>query len=94
MLKDVNLYKVGHHGSRNFTPKTLWKRFARKQKEGAADRLLTINSTMKGKHGHSKNNTEVPRSSLVKELTNLSDYRTTEEAARKNDLFIEVPISL
>lgn len=94
LLKDVSLYKVGHHGSRNATPKTLWKRFARKQKEGTPDRLLTINSTMKGKHGHSKNNTEVPRSSLVKELTNLSDYRTTEEAAKKNDLFIDVPISL
>ena len=93
LLKDVSLYKVGHHGSRNATPKTLWKRFARKQKEGTADRLLTINSTMKGKHGHSKNNTEVPRSSLVKELTNLSDYRTTEEAARKNDLFLEIAIS-
>jgi hypothetical protein len=94
LLKDVSFYKVGHHGSRNATPKTLWKRFARKQKEGVADRLLTVNSTMKGKHGHSRNNTEVPRSTLVKELTSLSDYRTTEEAARTKDLFIEISINL
>jgi hypothetical protein len=94
LLKDVSFYKVGHHGSRNATPKTLWKKFARKQKEGVADRLLTVNSTMKGKHGHSKNNTEVPRSTLVKELTNQSDYRTTEEAARANSLYIEIPITL
>lgn len=94
LLKDVSLYKVGHHGSRNATPKTLWKRFARKQKERTADRLLTINSTMKGKHGHSKNNTEVPRSSLVKELASQSDYKTTEAAAKTNDLFIDIDINL
>ena len=24
LLRNVDLYKVGHHGSRNATPKTLW----------------------------------------------------------------------
>ncbi len=68
LLKDVCVYKVGHHGSRNATPKSLWKQFARKKEKGEGDRLVTINSTMKGKHGHNKNNTEVPRTSLVEEL--------------------------
>ena len=27
-LADTNLYKVGHHGSLNATPKTLWNHFA------------------------------------------------------------------
>jgi hypothetical protein len=29
-LSQTNLYKVGHHGSRNATPKTLWKHFQNK----------------------------------------------------------------
>lgn len=101
LLKDVCVYKVGHHGSRNATPKTLWGRFERKKEadqdnEQDADkngRLTAINSTMKGKHGHSENNTEVPRTSLVDELTKRSDYRTTEEAAKANKLYIEVEIN-
>jgi len=100
LLKDVCVYKVGHHGSRNATPKSLWGRFTRKredkeddgEKEKAA-RLLTINSTMKGKHGHSESNTEVPRTSLVNELSKLSDYKTTEEAAKANELYIEVEVT-
>ena len=95
LLKDVTVYKVGHHGSRNATPKSLWNRFGRKDKaDSAPDRLLTLNSTMKGKHGHSKNNSEVPRTTLVKELDNFSDYRSTEEAAKKNELFLDIPINL
>ena len=100
LLKDVCLYKVGHHGSRNATPKTLWGRFARKredkkdddEKEKAA-RLMTINSTMKGKHGHSESNTEVPRTTLVTEMSKLSDYKTTETAAKANELYIDVDVT-
>ena len=29
LLKDVDVYKVGHHGSLNATPKTLWNAFSR-----------------------------------------------------------------
>ena len=92
LLKNVCVYKVGHHGSRNATPKSLWKRFERKNPT-KGDRLVTINSTMKGKHGHNENNTEVPRTSLVNELTELSNYRTTEEAAEAKELYIDVPIT-
>lgn len=92
LLKDVCVYKVGHHGSRNATPKSLWKRFERKNAQGT-ERLLTINSTMKGKHGHNKNNTEVPRLSLVNEFLESSTYRTTEEAAEAKELYIDIPIT-
>jgi hypothetical protein len=94
LLKDVHVYKVGHHGSRNATPKTLWKKFARRNKVSSDERLLTLNSTMKGKHGSSKNNSEVPRATLVKELNDSSNYRTTEEAAKNKELFLEIPINL
>jgi len=95
LLKDVCVYKVGHHGSRNATPKSLWKQFGRKKEKekGEGDRLVTINSTMKGKHGHNKNNTEVPRTSLVEELTTLSNYRTTEEAAKAKKLYLDIQIA-
>jgi hypothetical protein len=87
LLKDVFFYKVGHHGSRNATPKTLWNNFATrsadKKKRG---RLHTMMSTMKGKHGHEHSHTEVPRATLVNELMNLSDYVTTEESALSVDL--------
>jgi hypothetical protein len=93
ILEDVHLYKVGHHGSRNATPRTLWKNFAQKQEKGEkGERLQTVVSTMRGKHGHSKSHTEVPRGTLVKELTDLSDYQSTERAAENKKLYLELVI--
>lgn len=95
LLKDVYLYKVGHHGSRNATPRTLWKNFSLKSDDHKKrERLQTIISTMKGKHGHSKSHTEVPRKTLVKELSGQSDYITTETAAENKKLFVDVEINL
>jgi len=92
LLKDTHFYKVGHHGSRNATPKTLWKNFARKGPKSQGDRLQTMVSTMKGKHGDKKNHSEVPRSTLVTELENNSTYSTTETAAKANELYLETTI--
>lgn len=93
LLEDVHFYKVGHHGSRNATPRTLWKNFAQKlSAEEKGDRLQTLVSTMKGKHGHQESNTEVPRATLVKELIGFSDYRTTETAAQDKELYVELEI--
>ena len=79
LLKSVNLYKVGHHGSRNATPKSLWKLFQHKDKKKTApERLKTLMSTMDGKHGHADSKTEVPRKSLVSALTDESDLFTTQ----------------
>ena len=87
LLKDVCLYKVGHHGSRNATPKTLWNNFATRSADPKKrGRLHTMASTMKGKHGHKKSHTEVPRVTLVNELMTLSDYVTTEGSALSVDL--------
>jgi hypothetical protein len=93
LLSDVSLYKVGHHGSRNATPKTLWNMFSHKNPEmKARNRLRTVISTMKGKHGHRQSQTEVPRTTLVKELSNLSDYITTETAAKNAELYVETEL--
>ena len=59
-LADVNLYKVGHHGSLNATPKSLWALFNRKGDVNTNNRLETLCSTKGGKHGSAKAGTEVP----------------------------------
>jgi hypothetical protein len=77
-LDDVDLYKVGHHGSLNATPKSLWNAFKKKStKEGEEGRLQTMLSTMPGKHGSEKDKTEVPRQSLLKELVAQSELHST-----------------
>ncbi|TNE34259.1 MAG: hypothetical protein EP350_02290 [Alphaproteobacteria bacterium] len=80
LLNDVDLYKVGHHGSLNATPKSMWKRFEKRGKPDTPDRLKTVMSTMAGKHG-GKNGapTEVPRITLVNDLKAESSLFNTED---------------
>jgi hypothetical protein len=78
-LADVDLYKVGHHGSRNATPVTLWNQFSKRSASARRrDRLKTLLSTEAGKHGTEKEHTEVPRKTLVAELTHKSELHTTQ----------------
>jgi hypothetical protein len=93
-LKGVDLYKVGHHGSLNATPKELWNLFTRKRKdgEGAQEVLKTVVSTLAGKHGHPEDGTEVPRTKLVADLTKYSDYYTTQAMESSQDIFHDIPI--
>lgn len=67
-VADVDLYKVGHHGSRNATPKSLFRLW----EPGGSRRaqrppLMTMMSTLPGKHGK-KEETAVPRQTLVDAL--------------------------
>jgi beta-lactamase superfamily II metal-dependent hydrolase len=80
LLADVNLYKVGHHGSLNATPKSLWKLFGNKGKAGKANRLATLCSTKAGKHGSVSAGTEVPRRVLLDELMRESEFTSTEDS--------------
>jgi hypothetical protein len=78
MLKAVDLYKVGHHGSLNATPKTLWKHFGKKSdKKGSKTRMKSVMSTKHGVHGHSAS-TAVPRSTLVDALELETHHHSTE----------------
>ena len=79
LLADVDLYKVGHHGSLNATPKSLWQLFDHKGPKTKPERLQTVNSTKEGKHGSADKGTEVPREKLVAALTKDSDYHTTQD---------------
>jgi hypothetical protein len=76
-LRDVDIYKVGHHGSLNATPKTLWRGFEKKGSSGNANRLRTLLSTKEGVHGHSERKTEVPRKSLLRALEDESSLTST-----------------
>lgn len=85
LLADVDVYKVGHHGSLNATPrKALWENF-RKRK---GKKLRTLLSTMPNKHGHKESNTEVPRRTLLDALKKESELQTTTDLgfAAKSDL--------
>ena len=85
-LAGVNVYKVGHHGSRNATPKTLWKQF----KKGKA--LRTFLSTKSGKFpGRGNSGTEVPRKSLLTELQKRSTLTNTQD---ESDICVDKDIPL
>ena len=71
LLRRTDVYKVGHHGSLNATPKELWELF----RKGRGFRTLL--STRRGKHGHAASNTEVPRRTLLDALGKHSELFTT-----------------
>jgi hypothetical protein len=77
-LKGVTVYKVGHHGSLNATPKTLWRIMTDGDAAVAPDHFVTLMSSRSnvhgGKHGRP---TEVPRGPLVTALRERSRLVTT-----------------
>jgi hypothetical protein len=76
LLADVDVYKVGHHGSLNATPrKLLWEQF-RKRK---GRQLQTLLSTLPGKHGSTTSNSEVPRRTLLDRLETESQLLNTND---------------
>jgi hypothetical protein len=78
LLAAVDMYKVGHHGSRNATPKELlWENFSKRNKP-KGKRLLTMLSTLPGKHGKTKSKTEVPRKTLLDALVTETELLNTD----------------
>lgn len=76
LLADVDVLKVGHHGSLNATPrKLLWETL---KKRGSGRKLKTLLSTMPGKHGKTASKTEVPRRTLLNALQAESDLANTQ----------------
>jgi hypothetical protein len=90
LLRDVSLYKVGHHGSLNATPKSLWSIMT----NGKKRRRTSLLSTMPNKHGGKNGSpTEVPRRTLVRALKAKSTLYTTESlGSSKLVLFHDVVI--
>lgn len=93
LLKDVDLYKVGHHGSLNATPKSMWAAFRKRGGTAKKGRLKTMMSTMPGKHGSDESKTEVPRKSLLNALTSESELHSTHNL-EPSRLYEEVHIDL
>lgn len=86
-LAGVDLYKVGHHGSLNATPRTLWDLFEKKSADPAR-RMTSLLSTLSGKHGSAASGTEVPRRTLLQALRGSSTLIDTESIP-EGELFVE-----
>ncbi len=95
LLAGVNVYKVGHHGSRNATPKSLWEGFANRGGRTHKGRMTALLSTMPGKHGSADEGarSEVPRTTLLKALSDDTDLHATH-LLDDGRLFDEVRIKL
>jgi hypothetical protein len=77
LLSDVDVYKVGHHGSRNATPRRmLWSQF---QKRGGqpGKRMQSLLSWGPNSHGSTASKTEVPRRTLRDTLRAETDMTET-----------------
>ncbi len=75
-LSRIDLYKVGHHGSRNATPKTL---FGLWEAAAAADHpMVSVLSTLPGFHGK-RAATAVPRATLVNALARRTTLYSTDD---------------
>lgn len=98
MLADVDVYKVGHHGSRNANPVSIWEGFKKKKSnKPTGGELQTFMSTMAGKHGgHNPKDlhTEVPRESLVEALKKESKHFSTQTIDPDEEVFAEFDIPL
>lgn len=95
LLRSVDFYKVGHHGSLNATPKALWNLFARRGDRSTRRRLVSLVSTCSNsKHGHRETNTEVPRESLIAELRRNSTFRSTQELEASGKLVLTLTFHL
>jgi hypothetical protein len=88
LLAEVDVYKVGHHGSLNATPKTLWNNFAKKGAASNTKRMRSVISTMKEVHGETPQ-TAVPRTTLVNALKRNTKYRSTEGVQLEDRCFVE-----
>ena len=93
-LAKADLYKVGHHGSLNATPKTIWNAFERVGDPNADGTLKTIVSTLSSKHGTAENNSEVPRGKLMAELRTKSQLVQTNKILSKTKFWKDVEIDL
>ena len=93
LLDDVDLYKVGHHGSLNATPKSMWNHFRKRGPKSDPGRLTSVMSTRDDKHGSVDAGTEVPRSKLVTELEAQSTLVDTRDLP-EDPLYSEVEIDL
>lgn len=94
-LAQTTVYKVGHHGSLNATPRQmLWENFARRSTSATRGRLITVMSTRANKHGSEDRSTEVPRKTLKAELAANSTLVNTQDCTPETQWWREVDVPL
>ncbi|TFW20088.1 hypothetical protein [Duganella callida] len=93
LLESVDVYKVGHHGSLNATPRSMWNAFSKKGPKSRKGRMTTVLSTRPDKHGSVEAGTEVPRTTLLNELGAHTDLHSTHLMAH-DKLFDQIEIPL
>lgn len=76
-LETTTLYKVGHHGSGNATPKTLWNLLAGTPRPDGTGPLLSVLSTEENVYNN------VPRTSLMAALAKESDLHSSVEMRKQ-----------
>jgi hypothetical protein len=74
-LANIDLYKVGHHGSRNATPRTLHTLWT--DRDAGRPRPTALMSTRSGFHGDTPA-TAVPRATLVTAIEEVATLFSTE----------------
>ena len=90
-LRDVDLYKVGHHGSRNATPRSLYALW--QERPAAAPALTSLMSTRPGVHGESES-TAVPRQTLVDALRTAGHLYSTDDLDQDQPyLEVQAPVT-
>lgn len=88
LLSRVDLYKVGHHGSRNATPRSLFRLWGDDPSTGRA--MAALMSTLSGVHGRTTA-TRVPRATLVAALLRRTgDQLFTTDGLGAEDEFVEL----
>jgi hypothetical protein len=88
LLSRVDLYKVGHHGSRNATPRSLFRLWGDDPTGGRT--MVALMSTLSGVHGRSPG-TRVPRTTLVAALKRrTADQLWTTDSLAAEQPFIEL----
>ncbi len=93
-LRRVDLYKVGHHGSLNATPKTLWKLLTGTRRSTAKPLHTLLSTRSDSKHGDRDRKTEVPRETLLAALRESSTLRTTQELEGGTALALKLSFDL
>ncbi|WP_426323829.1 hypothetical protein [Microbacterium sp. E-13] len=74
-LARIDLYKVGHHGSRNATPRSLHALWAARPAD--RPRMAAVMSTRQGVHG--EDDGAVPQEQLVTALRQVADLYSTDD---------------
>jgi hypothetical protein len=88
-VRATDLYKVGHHGSWNATPRgTLWSVFGKTGAAGRRGRMTSVLSTKPGTHP------SVPAPALERALKHSTTLYSTRARRPKGQLCVEVPIRL